>query len=88
MRERFSNGETHKNVTNVGELIDELSHLPRELRVKQGFSPSVDLVVFNVRGADRHLAFEEGGDWDLSIDVLDQECELEELEGGGGLRDD
>ncbi len=73
MRERFSNNKTTKNVTNVGEMIDELSKLPRDLKIKQGFSPSADLVVFNVNDDDRHLQVTDGGEWDEDADIESQD---------------
>lgn len=60
----FSNGEWNKNVKTVGEMIDELSLLDPNLPVKQGFSESVDIVVFNRNRDDVQVAFEEGGSWD------------------------
>ncbi len=73
MKQRFSNKQTAKNVTNVGEMIDELSRLPRDLKIKQGFSPSADLVVFNIRQDDRHLEVTEGGEWDEEADIESQD---------------
>jgi hypothetical protein len=72
MQECFSNGKWNKNVTTVGEMVDEMSRLPRGLKVKQGFSPSADLVVFNRDGVDRHLSMDEGGQWDEDVDIESQ----------------
>lgn len=64
IEERFSNGQWSKNVQNVGELMDELSRLPRDLPTKVSLSESVDLVVFNRNTEHAHLSFEGGGEWD------------------------
>lgn len=67
MNEHFSNGKTAKNVTTVGEVIAELSQLPGELPVRSSFGRSIDLVLFNINKKDRHLAFEDGGDFDNTV---------------------
>lgn len=64
----FSNGKWAKTVTTVGEAIEELKRLPPDMPVRQGFSDSVDLVVFNRDKIDMHCSFEEGGDWDTDDD--------------------
>lgn len=58
----FSNGKWNVNVSTVGELIDELSRLPRTLAVKSGFADSADVVVFN-RDSEPFLELQDGGDW-------------------------
>jgi hypothetical protein len=68
MDHRFSNNKLCKNVKTVGQMIEELSRLPSDLRVAQGFSGSGDLVVFNPSHEDRHLQLEEGGSWDTECD--------------------
>ncbi len=73
MDKRFSNGKTSKNVRTVGELVDELSRLPRDLRVTQGFSPSADVVVFNVRTPDIYVTLADGGLWDHEADIESQD---------------
>lgn len=59
----FSNGRYSIECQTVGDVIDELSRLPRDLPVKQGLEESVDLVVVNLKHADTHLIFEEGGEF-------------------------
>jgi len=59
----FSNGKWHKNVTTVGEMVQELSLLDPDIPVKEGFSDSVDIVVFNRDGDDIQVGFDEGGEW-------------------------
>lgn len=61
---KFSNGKLSKNCATVGDVIDELSRLPRELPVEASFTESVDLVVFNKGKPDAHLEFMSCGDWD------------------------
>ena len=73
MKERFSNGKAFKNVQTVGEMLDELSRLPRDLRVVQGFSPSADLVIHNVSSSDRHLSLDDGGNLDEEADIESQD---------------
>ena len=70
----FSNDKWHINCETVGDVIDELSNLPRDLPVKSSFTDSVDLVVFNRKQDDVHLAFEDGEEWD------DEDDDGEELE--------
>jgi hypothetical protein len=59
----FSNNNWHVNCETVGDVIDELNRLPRDLPIVQGFADSVDLVVFNRDQENAHLSFEDGGDW-------------------------
>jgi len=70
---KFSNGELYKNVQTVGEMIDELSRLPRSLRICQGMSQSADLVVYNslfgLDDPDCQLCVEEGGMIDEEVDI-------------------
>ena len=63
MEQAFSNEKWHINCETVGDVIDELSRLPRDMPVHSSFVDSVDLVIFNRRQPDVHLAFEDGGDW-------------------------
>ena len=63
MSKKFSNGDWKINVKTVGELIKELERLPKNLPIHQGFSESVDVVVFNRKQADAHIAFDEGESW-------------------------
>jgi hypothetical protein len=60
----FSNGKWTMTVSTVGELVDELNRLPRDLPTKLGFAEATDIVVFNRGSDDAHVSFEEGGDWD------------------------
>ena len=73
MQERFSNNKTAINVRTVGDIINELSRLPRDLRIAQGFSPSADLVVFNADDSDRFLSVEDGGEFDEHADIESQD---------------
>lgn len=50
VEERFSNGKCRKKVRTVGELIDELSRLPRGVKLTGGFRGGVDVVLFNASG--------------------------------------
>ena len=61
---KFSNGKQHITVKTVGQLIDELSRLPRELRVMQEHENGADVVVYNNGRPDCHLALDEAGLWD------------------------
>ncbi len=76
MDQRFSNDNWHKNVTTVGEMIDELSRLPRDLPIKQDFSNSADLVLFNRYSSDCHLSVDEGGTWSDEGEDEDDEDDL------------
>lgn len=58
----FSSGKWYVNCKTVGEVIDELSKLPRDLPCHQGFEKSVDIVVFN-RKTEPVVEFEEGDSW-------------------------
>ena len=60
----FSNGKWHITVKNVGQLIDELSRLPRDLRVMQDAAPGADLCVYNRGQRDVHVEVNEAGFWD------------------------
>lgn len=60
----FSNGKWHITVKNVGQLIDELSRLPRELRVAQEGETGADVCVHNRGQRDVHLELDEAGMWD------------------------
>ncbi len=59
----FSNGKWNKNVSTVGELISELSLIDPDMPIQQGFSDSVDIVIFNRDQDDRHIEFEDGETW-------------------------
>jgi len=60
----FSNGDDAVNVKTVGQVIDELSCLPREMKVGgYGEESSVDIVIFNQKYKSIHVSFEEGGEW-------------------------
>jgi hypothetical protein len=69
----FSNGQWKKNCRTVGDVLDELGRLPRDLPVHSGFTDSVDLVVFNRKQPDQHLEFADGGDWDESAVTADED---------------
>lgn len=59
----FSNGKWAIEVHAVGELVDELSRLPREMKTRMAFSGSTDIAVLN-RGQDsEHVGFDHGGFW-------------------------
>lgn len=62
----FSNGKWAINVKTVGQMVDELSRLPRDLAVHTFPSESADLVIFNRNDAvPPHLGVEDGGCWDV-----------------------
>ena len=65
---KFSNGELHKNVQTVGDVVRELSRIDQSMRVKNGFSESVDITIFNQGDDDEHVTFCDGGEWDESVD--------------------
>lgn len=69
----FSNGKWHKNVTTVGEMVRELSLLDPSIPVKEGFSDSVDIVVFNRDEDDIQVGFDEGGEWDKDAIPSDED---------------
>ena len=60
----FSNGRWSKNCKTVGEVIDELSRLPRGLPVCSLHQNSVDLVIFNRGTRNQCLEFQDGHEWD------------------------
>jgi hypothetical protein len=59
----FSNGSWAVNVTTVGEMVDELSRLPKDMPVQGVLEDTVDAVIMNRRYASAFVAFEEGGEW-------------------------
>lgn len=60
----FSNGKWHKNVSTVGEMIEELKLLDPDMPVDQDYDgKGADIVVFN-RESDPHVQICEGGEWD------------------------
>lgn len=60
----FSNGKWHKNVSTVGEMIEELKLLDPDMPVNQDYDgKGTDIVVFN-RESDPIVQFCEGGEWD------------------------
>jgi hypothetical protein len=64
LEKAFSNGKWAITVHTVGELIDELSRLPRDLPVDQEYEGrGSDLVVIN-RDSDAHIRLDEAGFWD------------------------
>lgn len=70
----FYHGDDHPECKTVGELIEQLQRLPKDLRCKCGMSGRLRLVVYNI-DRDRHLAIEEGTDvYDDYLDLGD-ECE-------------
>lgn len=57
---KFNNGKHFINVCTVGELKAVLDELDDELTIEQGFSDSVDVMIYhNVQG-EPHLEFEDG----------------------------
>ena len=54
----FYHGDDHPTCETVGELINELNRLPKELEVRLGFGSMAKLVVFNIN-TDTHLSIEE-----------------------------
>lgn len=56
----FSNGKHFVNVCTVGELKAVLAELDDELTIEQGFSDSVDVMLFCNSHGEPHLAFEDG----------------------------
>jgi hypothetical protein len=65
----FSNGKWAINVKTVGQMVDELSRLPRDLAVHTFPAESADLVIFNRNGEMRpHLGVEDGGCWAIGDD--------------------
>lgn len=62
--EILSNGSFFKNVTSVGELVEELKNLDPSIPVKSGFSESADLVVLEDIGSGKlNVTLQEGGSW-------------------------
>ena len=53
--------ETGKPVVcdTVGEVIEQLNRLPKDLEVSQGFGESVRIVVYNISRENPHVSFEE-----------------------------
>jgi len=47
------------NCQTVEDVIQQLSRLPKDLKVEVGFGEGVDLVVFNYGMPSMHLSFEE-----------------------------
>jgi hypothetical protein len=68
--EVFSNGHWAIKVNTVEEAINELKRLPPGMPVRKE-NEGVDIVVFNrpgsegaAIGAETHVGFEDGGEWD------------------------
>nr|AKN36623.1 hypothetical protein [Vibrio splendidus]AKN40568.1 hypothetical protein [Enterovibrio norvegicus] len=57
---KFSNGKHFVNVCTIGELKAVLAELDDELTIEQGFSDSVDVMLFCNSHGEPHLAFEDG----------------------------
>ena len=51
------------NAKTVGEAIEALKNFPLDTLINQGFTDSVDIVLFNRNEENQHMSFEEGGDW-------------------------
>lgn len=75
----FSNGKWSINVRTVGEMIDELSRLPRDMQVKQGFEDSTDIVVFN-RNTEPFVEMEDGNRWDDEDEDEGEDCPMEQTQ--------
>lgn len=58
----FRNNDWKVNVKTVGDLVLELSRLPKDMPCHQGFSDSTDIVVFDST-TDPFVEFSPGGDW-------------------------
>jgi hypothetical protein len=43
----------------VGEVIEHLSRLPKDLNVEQGFGDAVRIVVYNIDSENPHVEFDE-----------------------------
>ncbi|MDP1930922.1 MAG: hypothetical protein Q8L60_05655 [Gammaproteobacteria bacterium] len=57
---KFYKGDLQKPVAfTVGELKAILQELPDELPIQSEFAGGVELVVYNVKAEDAHLAFRE-----------------------------
>jgi hypothetical protein len=50
-------------VKTIKDLKIAISDLADDLPVKQGFSDSCDVVIFNRLRDDIHVSFDEGGQW-------------------------
>jgi hypothetical protein len=59
----FSNKSCCIECFTVGDVIRELERLPKALAVHQGFSESVDIVLFNRKKPSIHVGFADGGEW-------------------------
>ncbi len=60
MKTKFSNGKHFINVSTVGDLKAVLEELDDEMPVEQGFSESVDVMIYHNLMDEPHLAFEDG----------------------------
>ncbi|MCA2497819.1 hypothetical protein R7P75_04705 [Vibrio sp. 2175-1] len=60
MKTKFSNGEYFINVSTVGDLKAILEQLDDEMPIEQGFSDSVDVMIYHNMMGDPHLEFEDG----------------------------
>lgn len=60
MKTKFSNGEHFINVSTVGDLKAVLEQLDDEMPIEQGFSDSVDVMIYRNLMDEPHLAFEDG----------------------------
>lgn len=75
---KFNNGEFWINCKTVGDIVDALASLPRDLPVKKYPEETVDLVVYTTPGlfedeSSEHLCFEEGGFWSEQVEDEDDE---------------
>lgn len=57
----------------VGDVLEALKHLPKDMRCKVSLADTVDIVVFNEGRPDEFLSFEDGGDWTRPDDFEEDE---------------
>jgi len=70
--ERFSNGQAMITAMTVGDVIAELSHLPADTPVRQGYNFGCDITLFNASADDAHIEFVEQDEADDDDDDDDE----------------
>ena len=55
----FWSGDKNPKAYNVGELIEQLERLPKEIELSSGFSDGVGLVLYNIDRDGMKLEFSE-----------------------------
>lgn len=78
--ERFSNGQAMITAMTVGDVIAELSLLPADTPVRQGYNFGCDITLFNAGAHDAHIEFVEQDE----ADDEDEWCDDPDPRDDGG----